>query len=76
MRDGHNPYDIILGKVHEGVRIRPEYVPTRASEILWPLGRSIDNLLNGMIELTEEPCFGRFATVAVPRTIFLDLGER
>jgi hypothetical protein len=28
-----------------------------------------------MIELTKEPCFGGFATVAVPRAIFLDFGE-
>jgi hypothetical protein len=76
MRDSHNPYDIILDKVDEGVRICRKYVPSRASEIFWPLCGSIGNLLNSIIELTQEPCFGGFAPVAVPRAIVLDFGER
>lgn len=76
MSDGNNSDDVTFLEVDERVRVRWKHVPTCTSKVLRPLCRRIGYLLNSVVELTQEACFCRFTAVAIPRTIFFELGER
>jgi len=69
MRNGDNSNHVGFDEVHEEVWIRRKNVSPRAGEIPWPLRRSVDNLLNGMIELTKKPCLRGFAAVDTTRDL-------
>jgi hypothetical protein len=63
----------VFNEVHERVWVRRKDIPSCASEILRPLHGTIGNLLDCVVELTEESRFCRLAALAVPFAIVLDL---
>jgi len=59
-------YDLILKEIDEGKRKGRKDIATGSSNVLWPAKWCLRHNVHGMIELSQECCFGGLVPVAIP----------